>query len=65
MKTKSENPMRQIRIDKVILNVGGIGEELEKGAKLLKFLTGRNPAKMKSTKRIPSLGVRPGLEVGH
>ncbi|MBS3094931.1 50S ribosomal protein L5 [Candidatus Pacearchaeota archaeon] len=64
MKTKSENPMRQIRIDKVILNVGGIGEELEKGAKLLKFLTGRNPAKMKSTKRIPSLGVRPGLEVG-
>jgi large subunit ribosomal protein L5 len=30
----------------------------------LTLLTNRKPAKMISTKRIPSLGVRPGLEVG-
>ncbi|MEK6842449.1 MAG: 50S ribosomal protein L5 [Nanoarchaeota archaeon] len=59
-----ENIMRKIRIEKVVLSVGGTGEELEKGFKLLQFLTGRKPAKMKSSKRIPALGVRPGLEVG-
>ena len=59
-----QNIMREIKIEKVALSVGGIGDELEKGFKLLKILTNRNPAKMKSKKRIPSLGVRPNLEVG-
>ncbi len=59
-----ENVMRKIRIEKIVFNVGGIADELEKGVKLLKIITGANPAKLKSRKRIPSLGVRPGLEVG-
>lgn len=59
-----ENLMREIKIEKVILNVGGIGEELEKSVKLLKLISGRKPAKRRSHKRIPSLGVRPKLEVG-
>jgi ribosomal protein L5 len=59
-----ENTMRKIRIEKIVFNVGGIADELEKGVKLLKIITGANPAKLKSRKRIPSLGVRPGLEVG-
>jgi large subunit ribosomal protein L5 len=63
-KNYEENPMREIKIEKLVLSVGGIGENLEKGFKLLKFLTGRTPAKMKSKKRIPTLGVRPGLEIG-
>ena len=58
------NPMRKVKIEKIVLSVGGTGEELEKGFKLLKLLTGRTPAKMQSRKRIPSLGVRPKLEVG-
>jgi len=37
---------------------------LEKGIKLLEILTQRKPARMKSTKRIPSWSVRPNLEVG-
>ena len=64
IKNKEENPMRKIRIEKIVLNVGGIAENLEKGFKLLSFITKRKPAKMKSRKRIPSLNVRPGLEVG-
>ena len=63
-RSHSENAMRKIRIEKIVLNVGGIGEKLEKGFKLLSFITKRKPAKMKSKKRIPTLEVRPGLEVG-
>ena len=58
------NIMREIKIEKLVLSIGGIGEDLEKGVKLLKILTGRKPAKKKSRKRIPTLGVRPNLEVG-
>jgi len=60
----TENPTRKIKIEKVVLSIGGTAEELEKGVKLLKMITGRNPAKMKSHKRIPAFGVRPNLEVG-
>ncbi len=59
-----ENIMREIKIEKVVLSTGGTGEDLEKGVKLLKILTGKKPAKMKSKKRIPSWSVRPNLEVG-
>jgi large subunit ribosomal protein L5 len=64
IKDYEENPMRKIRIEKLALSIGGTADTLEKGFKLLKFLTGRTPAKMKSKKRIPTLGVRPGLEIG-
>lgn len=60
----TENASRNIRIEKVVLSVGGTAEELEKGFKLLQLVTNRTPAKMKSSKRIPSFGVRPGLQVG-
>ena len=59
-----ENPTRKIRIEKVVLSIGGTAEELEKGVKLLGLITERKPAKMKSNKRIPTFGVRPKLEVG-
>jgi len=62
--TEKMNPMREIKIDKIVIGVGGIGDSLEKGFKLLKLITNRNPTKTKSRKRIPSLGVRPGLEIG-
>jgi len=61
---KGKNPMNEIKIEKVVLSISKTKEELEKGVKLLKVITGRNPAKIKSTKRIPSFNVRPGLEVG-
>ena len=51
-------------MDKVVLNVGGTGDNLSKGIKLLKLITDREPAKTKAKKRIPALGVRPGLEIG-
>ncbi len=59
-----DNVMRDIKIEKVVLSVGGVGDYLEKGHKLLKLISGGNPAKTRSRRRIPSLSVRPGLEVG-
>jgi large subunit ribosomal protein L5 len=60
------NPMRQIRIEKVTLNIGaGTDQELlKKGVKLLHNITGIEPVKTISDKRIPGWGVRPGLPLG-
>ncbi|MBI3623801.1 50S ribosomal protein L5 [Candidatus Pacearchaeota archaeon] len=58
------NVMRSVAIEKVVLSVGGTTDYLEKGVKLLKLITGKNPAKMMSRKRIPTWSVRPKLEVG-
>lgn len=62
--SQKENPMRKIKIDKVVLSVGATGQELEKGFKLLQIVSDKKPKKTVSNKRIPGLGVRPGLELG-
>lgn len=61
-----ENPMREVKIEKVILSVGGTGDDLEKGYKLLEMLTKRKPKKTRAgiSQRIPTWGVRPGLALG-
>ncbi|MCR4284895.1 MAG: 50S ribosomal protein L5 [archaeon] len=59
-----ENKMREIRLEKVILNIGGTSEKLEKGVILLQKISGKKAIKVKATKRIPTWSVRPGLEVG-
>jgi len=64
MTEQKQNIMREIKIEKVVLSVGGIGDELEKGFKLLEFLTGKKPARAKTKKRIASLGIKPKLEIG-
>jgi len=58
------NVMRKIKIEKVVLSMSGVGDYLEKGMKLLKYITKGNPAKTRAKKRIPTLGVRPNLEIG-
>jgi large subunit ribosomal protein L5 len=60
------NPMRQIRVEKVTLNIGA-GKDtqlLNKGVKLLEALTGIPPVKTVTHKRIPAWGLRPGLPIG-
>lgn len=59
-----ENPMRKIKIEKIIISSGATGNDLEKAKKLLNIISGVKPQVMASTKRIPSFNVRPGLEVG-
>ena len=59
-----DNIMRNIKIEKVVLNIGGTADKVEKSIKLINKISGRKPIKTKARKRIPSLGVRPGLEIG-
>ena len=63
-KKMENNPMRKAILEKVVLNCGGTAEKLDRGIKLLKLLTGKTVKEVISTKRIPSLGVRPGLKTG-
>jgi len=56
--------MREVEIEKVVLSVGGVGDDLEKVAKLLEVISGRKAVKTKAKKRIPAFGIRPGLEIG-
>lgn len=60
------NPMRQIRIEKLTLNVGAGKDQsiLDKAEKLIENLTGTKPVKTKTQKRIPAWGLRPGLPIG-
>ncbi len=60
------NIMKEIKIEKLTLNVGaGTDQELlKKGMKLITNMTGKEPVKTISNKRIPAWGVRPGLPVG-
>jgi len=60
------NKMREIRIEKLTLNVGigEAGDRLEKAKLLLEKLTGAKAVLTKSEKRIPTWSVRPGLTIG-
>lgn len=60
----NNNKMREIKLEKVILNIGGVAEKLDKGVILLETISGKKAVKVKATKRIPTWNVRPGLEVG-
>lgn len=59
-----DNIMRTPKIEKVVLNVGGVGDKLEKGVILLQKFSGKKAVRIKAVKRIPTWGVRPGLELG-
>ena len=65
-KETKQNKMKNLHIAKITLNVGaGKSEDLlKKGLKLLGKLSSVKPVKTKSKKRIPSWGLRPGLEIG-
>lgn len=60
------NPMKQIRIEKVTLNIGSgkNQDRLEKALKLLKLISNKEPVKCITKKRIQGWGIRPGLAIG-
>lgn len=63
---KKENPMKQVLLDKVTVNlgVGQPGDELEKATKIIEIITGTKVVKTKCKVRQPTWGLRPGLNIG-
>jgi len=60
------NPMREIKIEKVTLNIGAGKDQskLDKAVLLLKNISGKKPIKTFTNKRIQEWGLRPGLPIG-
>jgi len=61
-----QNPMRQIRIEKVVLNIGCGGDlqKIERAEKLLKYLTGREKVLITKSKRRSTFGIAKGKPIG-
>lgn len=66
MMNVKENSMRQIKIEKVTLNigVGEAGDKLNKAQKILEKISNSKAIQTITMKRIPSWGVRPKLPIG-
>lgn len=60
------NPMREIRVEKVTLNVGvgEAGQKLENAKSLLKMLTGRMPVTTLAKVRSPTWKIKKGDPIG-
>jgi len=58
--------MREVRIEKLTLNIGCGKDQtkLDKAFELLKSITGAQPVKTFTQKRIQEWGLRPGLPIG-
>lgn len=58
--------IKTIKIEKVTLNIGAGKDpaKLEKAVKLIKHLTGIEPVKTITQKRLAAWGLRPGLPIG-
>lgn len=66
MSEEKENPMKEITVEKVSLNMG-IGpepEELKKAEAILERISGGKPVKTKAKVRLPIWGLRPGIPIG-
>jgi len=64
-KKKEENPMRKLRIEKVVVNscIGASGARLEKAAKIIEMLTGQKPQFRKAKKTIKGFGIYRGQPI--
>jgi large subunit ribosomal protein L5 len=66
MMSKTDNPMRKISIDKVVINigVGAAGERLTKATKVIELLTNHKPVITSAKKTIRDFNIRKGLNIG-
>ncbi|MFH1359060.1 MAG: 50S ribosomal protein L5 [archaeon] len=64
-KNKTDNKMREIEIEKMVLHCGGTEEKHEKSVQLLEMITGSKKIYIvKSKKRFPAFGIAPGKKSG-
>jgi len=58
--------MRELKLEKVTLNCGTGTDpaKLERCYSLLSIVSGKKPIRIRTIKRIPAFGLRPGLQIG-
>ena len=61
-----ENPMRRIRVGKVVVNIGlgKSGEAIERGKKVLQQVTGQSPTQTRSKNSVRDFGIHKGEPIG-
>jgi large subunit ribosomal protein L5 len=66
IKMEVENEMQEIRIAKVVVNIGTgeVGDEVEKSFQLVEKLTGTTPIRTESEDAAKTFGKRSGLNLG-
>lgn len=65
-KSMQENPMRKLRVGKVVVNIGlgKSGEAIERGKKVLEQVTGQTPAQTKAKDSVRDFGIHKGEPIG-
>tara|TARA_Y100000310_G_scaffold338211_1_gene427233 strand:- start:857 stop:1396 length:540 start_codon:yes stop_codon:yes gene_type:complete len=62
---EKENIMKELEVEKMVINCGGVDDKLEKSIKLLEKITeNRKIYQISSTRRIPAFGISPGKKSG-
>ncbi len=61
-----ENPMRRIRVGKVVVNIGlgKSGEAIERGKKVLEQVTGQTPTQTRAKRSVRDFGIHKGEPIG-
>ena len=61
-----QNPMREIRVAKVVVNIGlgKSGEAIERGKKVLQQVTGQTPAQTRAKRSVRDFGIHKGEPIG-
>jgi len=61
-----ENPMRKIRVGKVVVNIGlgKSGEAIERGKKVLQQVTGQTPTQTRAKNSVRDFGIHKGEPIG-
>jgi large subunit ribosomal protein L5 len=58
--------MKSVKLEKITLNCGTGTDpaKLERAFKLLSQISGKKPVRIRTIKRLPAFGLRPGLQIG-